>query len=141
MVPRPLNEGDIPPGYFPLDLNARQRLAVARIRMGDTEEGKVRLDSQLFDHVYAVLVLADISTSRLVLPLPTSTLPPTIFRLPFKIEAALPALTHSRFSASRQCRPGRGAYRLRSSLRRDRGRILRKGALGGGQRRLRGAGR
>ncbi|KAL1686977.1 hypothetical protein GGG16DRAFT_63278 [Schizophyllum commune] len=41
MVPRPLNEGDIPPGYFPLDLNARQRLAVARIRMGDTEEGKL----------------------------------------------------------------------------------------------------
>ncbi|KAL1761213.1 hypothetical protein FB107DRAFT_255088 [Schizophyllum commune] len=40
-VPRPLNEGDIPPGYFPLDLNARQRLAVARIRMGDTEEGKL----------------------------------------------------------------------------------------------------
>ncbi|KAL1745068.1 hypothetical protein HDZ31DRAFT_37197 [Schizophyllum fasciatum] len=41
MPPRTLREGDIPPGFFSLDLNARQRLAVARIRMGDVDEGKL----------------------------------------------------------------------------------------------------
>ncbi|EAU87481.2 RNA polymerase III transcription factor [Coprinopsis cinerea okayama7 len=29
------------PGYYPLDTNARHRLAVARIKMGDVDEGKV----------------------------------------------------------------------------------------------------
>ena len=33
---------DMPPGRFPLDINARHRLAVARIKMGDVEEAKVR---------------------------------------------------------------------------------------------------
>ena len=33
--------GDVKPGYYPLDINARHRVAVARIKMGDTEEGKV----------------------------------------------------------------------------------------------------
>ena len=33
--------GSIEPGYFNLDTNTRHRLAVARIKMGDTEEGKV----------------------------------------------------------------------------------------------------
>jgi general transcription factor 3C polypeptide 3 (transcription factor C subunit 4) len=33
------------PGMFPLDVNARHRLAVARIKMGETEEAKVRFDS------------------------------------------------------------------------------------------------
>lgn len=34
-------EGDVRPGLYPLDLNARHRLAIARIKMGDIEEGKV----------------------------------------------------------------------------------------------------
>jgi general transcription factor 3C polypeptide 3 (transcription factor C subunit 4) len=33
--------GDVPSGMFPLDINARHRLAVARIKMGDVEEAKV----------------------------------------------------------------------------------------------------
>ena len=33
--------GEVQPGGYELDVNARQRLAVARIKMGDTEEGKV----------------------------------------------------------------------------------------------------
>ena len=33
--------GDVQPGYYPLNMNARHRLAVARIKMGDTDEGKV----------------------------------------------------------------------------------------------------
>ena len=33
--------GDVQPGYYPLDINARHRLAVARIKMSDTDEGKV----------------------------------------------------------------------------------------------------
>lgn len=33
--------GDVQPGFYPLDINARHRLAVARIKMGDTHEGKV----------------------------------------------------------------------------------------------------
>lgn len=35
-------EGDLVSGHFPLDVNARHRLAIARIKMGDIEEGKVR---------------------------------------------------------------------------------------------------
>ena len=34
-------EGDVRPGWYPLDINARHRLAIARIKMGDIEEGKV----------------------------------------------------------------------------------------------------
>jgi len=34
-------EGDLRPGCYPLDVNARHRLAIARIKMGDIEEGKV----------------------------------------------------------------------------------------------------
>jgi general transcription factor 3C polypeptide 3 (transcription factor C subunit 4) len=37
------DDDEVPPGRFPLDINARHRLAVARIRMGDVEEAKVRL--------------------------------------------------------------------------------------------------
>ncbi|KAG8215367.1 hypothetical protein J3R82DRAFT_8964 [Butyriboletus roseoflavus] len=36
--------GDVKPGYYPLDINARHRLAVARIKWGDTEEGKMHAD-------------------------------------------------------------------------------------------------
>ncbi|TBU44059.1 TPR-like protein [Dichomitus squalens] len=34
-------EGEMQPGYYPLDVNARHRLAIARIRGGDMEEGKM----------------------------------------------------------------------------------------------------
>jgi general transcription factor 3C polypeptide 3 (transcription factor C subunit 4) len=34
-------EGEPQSGCYPLDINARHRLAVARIKMGDLEEGKV----------------------------------------------------------------------------------------------------
>jgi general transcription factor 3C polypeptide 3 (transcription factor C subunit 4) len=33
-------KGDVQPGFYPLDLNARHRLAIARIKLGDIEEGK-----------------------------------------------------------------------------------------------------
>ncbi|KAG6863908.1 hypothetical protein C0991_002154, partial [Blastosporella zonata] len=33
--------GNVEPGRFPLDINARHRLAVARIKMGEIDEGKV----------------------------------------------------------------------------------------------------
>lgn len=33
---------EIEPGRFPLDVNARHRLAIARIKRGSIEEGKVR---------------------------------------------------------------------------------------------------
>lgn len=33
--------GDVRPGWYLLDVNARHRLAIARIKMGDIEEGKV----------------------------------------------------------------------------------------------------
>ena len=38
-------EGEVQPGMFPLDINARHRLAVARIKIGKIEEGKVRPQS------------------------------------------------------------------------------------------------
>lgn len=34
-------DGEVRPGYYPLDVNARHRLAIARIKMGDIEQGKV----------------------------------------------------------------------------------------------------
>lgn len=34
-------DGDLEPGMYPLDVNARHRLAIARIKMGDIAEGKV----------------------------------------------------------------------------------------------------
>lgn len=34
-------DGEVAPGMYPLDVNARHRLAVARIKMGDVDEGKV----------------------------------------------------------------------------------------------------
>ncbi len=34
-------DGEVQPGMYPLDVNARHRLAIARIKAGDVEEGKV----------------------------------------------------------------------------------------------------
>ena len=39
---RVLAEGELHPGMYILDVNARHRLAIARIKMGDLSEGKVR---------------------------------------------------------------------------------------------------
>lgn len=41
-------EGILAPGMYELDVNARHRLGVARIKIGDVEEGKVRF---LFNEV------------------------------------------------------------------------------------------
>jgi general transcription factor 3C polypeptide 3 (transcription factor C subunit 4) len=41
-VVRDAADNDLEPGYFELDVNASNRLAVARIKMGEIEEGKVR---------------------------------------------------------------------------------------------------
>ncbi|KAJ6468532.1 TPR-like protein [Mycena vitilis] len=38
------DDGDFEAGYFELDVNARHRLAIARIKMGELEEGKVHAD-------------------------------------------------------------------------------------------------
>lgn len=38
---RTLEDGDIAPGCFAFDVNARQRLAISRIKIGDIDEGKV----------------------------------------------------------------------------------------------------
>ncbi|KAI0766969.1 TPR-like protein [Trametes elegans] len=35
------SEGEVQPGMYPLDVNARHRLAIARIKGGDVEEGKM----------------------------------------------------------------------------------------------------
>ena len=35
------SDGEVQPGMYPLDVNARHRLAIARIKAGDVEEGKV----------------------------------------------------------------------------------------------------
>lgn len=34
-------DGELEAGMYPLDVNARHRLAIARIKMGDVEEGRV----------------------------------------------------------------------------------------------------
>ncbi|KIK91737.1 hypothetical protein PAXRUDRAFT_148847 [Paxillus rubicundulus Ve08.2h10] len=43
--------GDVQPGYYPLDINARHRLAVARIKMGDSEEAKMHANIVLAQDV------------------------------------------------------------------------------------------
>ncbi|KAI6048063.1 hypothetical protein EDC04DRAFT_2556141 [Pisolithus marmoratus] len=49
--------GDVQPGYYPLDVNARHRLAVSRIKIGDLGEGKMHADTVLSQDVldYAAL--------------------------------------------------------------------------------------
>ncbi|TRM61397.1 hypothetical protein BD626DRAFT_434670 [Schizophyllum amplum] len=54
---RAVGEGEMAPGYFSLDVNTRQRLAVARIRMGDVDEGKI----------HATIVLSEDPTDYAVL--------------------------------------------------------------------------
>lgn len=38
---RVVGEGEVRPGMYPLEINARHRLALARLKMGDINEGKV----------------------------------------------------------------------------------------------------
>ncbi|KAG5653250.1 hypothetical protein H0H81_001507 [Sphagnurus paluster] len=44
-------EGSVEPGRFPLDINARHRLAVARIKMGEIDEGKLHANAVLSQDV------------------------------------------------------------------------------------------
>ncbi len=37
------SDGELEPGMYKLDVNARHRLAIARIKMGDITEGKVSI--------------------------------------------------------------------------------------------------
>ncbi|KAG6836328.1 hypothetical protein H0H93_009078 [Arthromyces matolae] len=56
------NEG-VEPGRFPLDINARHRLAVARIKMGEIEEGKLHanvvLSEDVLDYAPLFVEIAD----------------------------------------------------------------------------------
>lgn len=47
---RAIAEGEVHPGMYPLDVNARHRLAISRIKMGDISEGNVRLCEFLMSH-------------------------------------------------------------------------------------------
>lgn len=55
--------GDVQPGYYPLDVNARHRLAVSRIKMGDFEEGKMHativLSQDVLDYGALFVEIAD----------------------------------------------------------------------------------
>ncbi|KAI0945905.1 hypothetical protein AcV7_010019 [Taiwanofungus camphoratus] len=44
-------DGELQPGNYPLDVNARHRLAIARIKMGEVEEGKVHANIVLSHEV------------------------------------------------------------------------------------------
>lgn len=52
-------EGWVQPGKYPLDVNARHRLAVARLRMGEMDEGVVSPTASILRDTYS---LADFST-------------------------------------------------------------------------------
>jgi general transcription factor 3C polypeptide 3 (transcription factor C subunit 4) len=41
-ITAPIRDGSVRPGFYPLDVNARHRLGIARLKMGDLEEGQVR---------------------------------------------------------------------------------------------------
>ncbi|KAG2354401.1 hypothetical protein BDR07DRAFT_1306230 [Suillus spraguei] len=49
--------GDVQPGHYPLDVNARHRLTIARIKLGEVEEGKMHASIVLAQDVldYAAL--------------------------------------------------------------------------------------
>ncbi|GBE87309.1 TPR-like protein [Sparassis crispa] len=44
-------EGELQPGMYPLDVNARHRLAIARIKMGEVDEGKMHANIVLSQDV------------------------------------------------------------------------------------------
>lgn len=45
-----VRSGTVAPGMYELDINARHRLAVSRIKVGDIEEGQVRLSGLVLAH-------------------------------------------------------------------------------------------
>ncbi|KAL0945283.1 hypothetical protein HGRIS_000791 [Hohenbuehelia grisea] len=47
-----VRQGDPGPGFYPLDVNARHRLAIARLKLGDTEEGQNHANIVLSEDVY-----------------------------------------------------------------------------------------
>ncbi|KAH7911471.1 hypothetical protein BJ138DRAFT_1237800 [Hygrophoropsis aurantiaca] len=53
----PQRGGDVNPGLYPLDVNARHRLAIARIKLGEIEEGKMHASVVLSQDIldYAAL--------------------------------------------------------------------------------------
>ncbi|KAG6331587.1 hypothetical protein ID866_7502 [Astraeus odoratus] len=55
--------GDVQPGYYPLDINARHRLAISRLKMGDLEEGKMHasiiLAQDVLDYAALFVEIAD----------------------------------------------------------------------------------
>lgn len=57
------DDDDVPQGRFPLDINARHRLAVARIKMGDVEEAKLHaqviLSQDVLDYAPLFAEIAD----------------------------------------------------------------------------------
>lgn len=59
---RVVGEGEVQPGLYPLDVNARHRLAIARIKMGDIVEGKVSasLEPSLYALIFSVQMHANI---------------------------------------------------------------------------------
>ena len=59
-----VRDGVLAPGMYPLDINARHRLAVARIKTGDLDEGKVR--GHLFKYYYGAKICADARSYRLI---------------------------------------------------------------------------
>ncbi|KAJ7159083.1 TPR-like protein [Mycena crocata] len=46
-----MGDGDVEPGYHELDVNARHRLAIARIKMGEVGEGKIHADIVLAEDI------------------------------------------------------------------------------------------
>ncbi|THG99335.1 hypothetical protein EW026_g2982 [Hermanssonia centrifuga] len=54
---RTVGDGEVQPGMYPLDVNARHRLAIARIKMGDITEGKIHANIVLAQQIseYAAL--------------------------------------------------------------------------------------
>ncbi|EPQ55553.1 TPR-like protein [Gloeophyllum trabeum ATCC 11539] len=58
-----VRDGEPRPGMYPLDVNARHRLAVARIKMGDLEEGKMHaniiLSEDIMDYAPLFAEIAD----------------------------------------------------------------------------------
>ena len=61
---RVVGEGEVQPGMYPLDVNARHRLAVARIKMGDINEGRVRIAGFSVPCQYLFTVHADACEHR-----------------------------------------------------------------------------
>ncbi|KAJ7805997.1 hypothetical protein B0H14DRAFT_3882550 [Mycena olivaceomarginata] len=62
-VERAVEEDDVDPGYYKLDVNARHRIAIARIRLGELGEGKMHaaivLSQDILDYAPLFSEIAD----------------------------------------------------------------------------------